>query len=55
MKVYREMMPDDEDVEECMDSYGVIHPQIYLFSYNKAKYDPIRAQSDFRIFGRVLN
>jgi hypothetical protein len=55
MKVYREMMPVDEDVEECTDSYGNIHPQVYLFSYNKAKYGPIRAQPDFRIFGRVLN
>ncbi len=54
MKMYREMMPDDEDIEDFTDSYGYVHPQICLVSYN-SKYVPIRVRGDIRVFGRVLS
>ena len=54
IKVYREMMPSEEDIEDFTDDSGVIHPQIWFQSFN-SKYPPIKIQDDFIIYGRVLN
>ena len=55
IKVYDEQEPDQEHAEEYMDSYGVIHPQPVLHSYNPA-YEPraIKFGALFQIVGRVL-
>lgn len=55
LKVYGESMPDEEQWGAVADSYGAVHPQPILISYNKA-YEPkkVRAGSDFRIVGKVL-
>ena len=58
IKVYDEREPDADRFERFMDSYGIVHPQIALISYNR-KYDPILVDpspdTTFRIVGRVLN
>ncbi len=56
IKVYGEQEPDDDVREEYTDSYGTVHRQPVLISYNSGKYDPIVVSpySPFRIFGRVL-
>lgn len=54
IKVYREMMPSEEDIEDFTDDSGVIHPQIWFQSFN-SKYPPIKIQDDFIVYGRVLN
>ena len=53
IKSYSEQQPDDP--EEYTDSYGVLHMQPVLISYNE-KYPPrvIRSGSSFSIVGRVL-
>lgn len=55
IKVFGQRMPDENDVEEFMDSYGVVHPQRMLISYNKT-YEPIVVKPSERlvIVGRVL-
>ena len=55
IKVYDEQEPDEEHAEEYTDSYGVVHPQPVLHSYNPA-YEPraIKFGALFQIVGRVL-
>lgn len=56
LKVYDPHEPPAEAAEEYMDSYGVIHSQVQLVSYNK-KYAPKELLPDntFTIVGRVLS
>lgn len=56
IKSYDEQEPDEDVREEYVDTYGVLHAQPVLVSYNKA-YAPraIPPTSDFRLVGRVLN
>ena len=58
IKVYDEREPDEENLEKFTDSYGIVHPQVALISFNR-KYDPIliapSPDTSFRIVGRVLN
>lgn len=56
IKVYGEQDPDEEYLDEFTDSYGVVHKQIVLISYNSEKYEPIviSPYTPFKIFGRVL-
>lgn len=72
IKVYQEEMPDlnrecetdeeaeeyDEYLDQFIDHYGVVHPQILLVSYNTAGgANPpkvIKPGDSFHIFGRVL-
>lgn len=56
IKVYNEQTPFEADTECFTDSYGVLHKQPVLVSYNK-KYNPkvISALTNFQIVGRVLN
>ena len=56
IKVYGEQEPDEDLAEAFTDSYGVVHNQIVLISYNDEKYDPIEVSpyGSFSIFGRVL-
>lgn len=55
IKTYDEQEPDEEHVEDYLDSYGVLHPQIVLISQNSS-YSPkrITPAMDFRIVGRIL-
>ena len=55
LKVYGEQTPDDEREDAFTDSYGYIHMQPVMISYNQA-YSPIVAEPDvaFQIVGRVL-
>lgn len=53
LKVYGERSPANP--EDFTDSYGRVHPQPVMISYNKA-YEPreVSANAQFRIVGRVL-
>lgn len=55
LKVYTEREPGPEQTEDYTDSYGCIHMQPVLLSYNQA-YEPlvINRETEFRIVGRVL-
>jgi len=55
IKAYSERDPDEDQLEKYTDSYGVVHKQPVLLSYNK-KYSPrvISPESNFQIVGRVL-
>ena len=55
LKIYSEQEPDEEIAEEFTDSYGVVHPQPVLESYNP-KYAPkvLQPSAVFQIVGRVL-
>ena len=55
MKVYDEQEPDEDMLEDFMDSDGVVHMQPVLHSYNQ-KYEPrvVSAHAGFQIVGRVL-
>lgn len=55
LKLYDEREPDKKHIEEFIDSYGCIHMQPVLISYNQA-YPPmvIGPGADFRTVGRVL-
>lgn len=55
MKQYDEREPDAEQREAFTDSYGVVHPQPVLISYNE-EYAPIfvSPSAEFQIAGRVL-
>ena len=59
IKVYEEQEPDENHYEEFVDSYGTVHPQIALISYNSKKYDPIyinpTMNTPFKVVGRVLH
>jgi transcriptional regulator with XRE-family HTH domain len=56
IKIYDEREPGEEFLEEFTDSYGAVHMQPVLVSYNSENYDPIPVNPNhtFRIFGRVL-
>lgn len=56
IKVYSEQEPDEHFLDEHTDSYGIVHKQPVLLSYNSDKYDPIEINpySTFNVFGRVL-
>ena len=56
IKTYKEEIPAAENYEDFIDSYGILHPQVFLVSQNK-KYPPkaIMPFMNFRIIGRVLN
>lgn len=56
IKVYEEQEPDKAEWDNYMDSYGVLHPQPVLISYNE-KYEPRVITPDMRFYiaGRVLN
>ena len=56
IKIYDEQEPGEEFLEEFTDSYGTVHLQPVLLSYNSENYDPIVVSpyNPFRIFGRVL-
>lgn len=55
MKVYDEQEPDENIREDFTDSYGTVHMQPVLLSYNQ-KYEPrvVSAHAGFQIVGRVL-
>lgn len=56
IKSYGEQEPDDDDVEAFTDSYGAIHMQPVMISYNKDYVDKVvRPGNSFRIVGRVLS
>jgi len=54
IKMYAERMPDRDEAEQYMDSYGLIHPRASLVSLNPA-YAPIEVASPLTVFGRALN
>ena len=56
IKVYEERQPDDDELEEYIDSTGVVHNQVALISYNP-NYKPrlVTPETSFKICGRVLN
>ena len=55
IKVYDEREPDEADREDFTDSYGNVHMQPVMVSYNR-KYRPrlISANAGFQVVGRVL-
>jgi len=55
IKAYDEQMPSDDDREDFTDSYGDVHMQPIMISYNQ-QYKPrvISAHSNFQVVGRVL-
>lgn len=56
IKAYDEREPEADSLEDFTDSYGCVHKQQVLVSYNE-KYAPrvIRPGMTFKICGRVLN
>lgn len=56
LKVYDLCEPSEENLEDYMDSYGVLHPQVVLVSYNEQYAPKIVLSSDsFSIVGHVLS
>lgn len=55
LKVYDLCEPSEKDLEDYTDSYGMMHPQVILISYNE-KYVPrtILPSDTFSTIGRVL-
>lgn len=55
LKVYGEQEPDDNNKDAFIDSYGCLHMQPVMLSYNQA-YEPkaVTPDSMFQIVGRVL-
>ncbi len=55
IKVYDEREPGEDEVENFTDSYGEIHMQPVMISYNP-KYNPkaISGNAGFQVVGRVL-
>lgn len=55
MKVYDPRALSPETMDEYMDSYGVLHLQVHLISYNK-RYDPkkIIPVDSFSVVGHIL-
>lgn len=55
LKVYDLCEPSEKDLEDYTDSYGMLHPQVILISYNE-KYVPrtILPSDTFSTIGRVL-
>ncbi len=55
IKVYGEKYPDEDVLEEFTDSYGNVHMQPVLISYNEKYADRVISPSSmFKIVGRVL-
>ena len=55
IKRYGEQQPENDSVDAYTDSYGVIHMQPVLISYNRNYADKIvRPENQFEIVGRVL-
>lgn len=55
IKVYGEQEPDEETAEYFTDSYGRVHAQPVLISYNRTyKPIPVSPHTEFCIAGRVL-
>ena len=56
LKVYDVQEPDGDETEDYMDSYGVLHLQVSLVSYNE-RYAPklVGPEDSFSIVGRVLS
>lgn len=55
LKMYSEQIPDIADMEGFTDSYGSVHMQPVLVSYNQAYSNkPVTAYTEFQIVGRVL-
>lgn len=55
IKRYGEQQPEHDSVDAYTDSYGVIHMQPVLISYNRKYADKIvRPENQFEIVGRVL-
>ena len=59
LKVYDEQVPDEDHIEDYIDSYGVLHKQPVLISYNTEgganPPRPVEQNQTFWIMGRVLN
>ena len=55
ISLFRAPEPDEAVADDFMDSYGIVHPQPGLESYNQ-KYEPrpIRPGTVFQVVGRVL-
>ena len=55
IKEYNEQKPKGRDMEEFIDSNGILHMQPVMVSYNQ-KYEPkvISANAGFKVIGRVL-
>lgn len=55
LKVFAEVAPEEDEIDDYTDSSGVIHRKPVMISYNK-KYDPIviSRERPFQIVGRVL-
>ena len=55
IKMYSEQEPDGKEREYRTDSYGVVHKQPVMVSFNK-KYEPreVSSLTSFQIIGRVL-
>jgi len=55
VKIYSEQEPEEDVVSEFTDSYGNVHPQPVLLSYNR-QYGPraVRPGLGFRVVGWVL-
>ena len=54
IKLYAESMPDSAEIENYMDSYGIVHPRVSLVSLNP-DYPPVEVSSPLTVFGRALN
>ena len=55
LKSYGEREPDESDRDAFTDSYGRLHMQPVLISYNKDYSDRIISpERGFRVIGRVL-
>lgn len=55
LKRYGEQYPDEAEIEAFTDSYGAVHMQPVMISYNKEYPDKvIRPENGFQIVGRVL-
>jgi len=55
LKLYNEREPEAAVIDEFTDSYGSIHPQPVMESYNpKYKARVVRPSAAFRVVGRVL-
>lgn len=55
LKVYSEREPNEAERDAFTDSYGTVHMQPVMVSYNQAYDDrPISAYAGFQVVGRVL-
>ena len=55
LKVYDQQEPSEESKDDYVDSYGVLHQQIILVSYNKLySPKPISPSDTFFVVGLVI-